>query len=488
MLPAQLSLALQPVVEQSLLCHNDFQRLQGDVLVSLGFVVAVQLLQLLVEQLCKETDVRWLPRKLYEPLVPALGLSVHEHGSGGVLHHLGARFTTSVGQSLLGIVHDEFLAEGVDIVLGASGDDELIGVFRSKAHGVAYHVAPQSARRADEHRVVSAHLHVPEGHNASAVGVAAVGSARLHLHELIEHTVVEHEQHRLVCGVILYAEETLAGVVGLHVVHVWRRYQLFILLPVWREGHAAMEEYLQVGPHLVEVFLARQLHDTGEHGEHPRRNTAEVGHVLVERLLCDALAFLLEIAEQSRGLLRHAHQIGQGIDVFYEDGTEVSDERMRQCVVGSMAASEYERTAVEEPALGIVAQIKRHHIGAAGVMNMPQTVAAHGNKLRLVVGRSRRLGVPSDLPRPQHVSFSVTHAVNVGLERLIVAHRNMLCEALVAVDGREQMLAPELRVARLADEILQHLLLHLGAVVLVSLQFLQPRIEHVLNDSCQTHS
>ena len=43
-LPAQLAAKLQPVVEKSLSRLNDFQRLQGDVLVSLRLIVAVRLL------------------------------------------------------------------------------------------------------------------------------------------------------------------------------------------------------------------------------------------------------------------------------------------------------------------------------------------------------------------------------------------------------------------------------------------------------------
>ena len=82
----------------------------------------------------------------------------------------------------------------------------------------------------------------------------------IHRHELIEHTIVQHQQHRLVCRVILQAKEALAGIIGLHIVHVRTGNQLLILLTIGREGHTAMEEHLQIGPYFLQMSLARQLH------------------------------------------------------------------------------------------------------------------------------------------------------------------------------------------------------------------------------------
>ena len=135
-------------------------------------------------------------------------------------------------------------------MLRAPGDDELVGVPARETDGVAEHVAPQSARGRDEHGVVLARLDSPEGYYL-------VGA---HLLELVEHVVVEHQQHGLVVRVVLQAKEALAGVVGLHVVHLVARDEAFVLLTVGREGHAAVEEHLQVGPHLLQVLLAAQFH------------------------------------------------------------------------------------------------------------------------------------------------------------------------------------------------------------------------------------
>ena len=53
MLATQLALRLQPVVEEVLAGRDNLQLLQGDVLETLGLVVAVQLLQLTVQDVGK---------------------------------------------------------------------------------------------------------------------------------------------------------------------------------------------------------------------------------------------------------------------------------------------------------------------------------------------------------------------------------------------------------------------------------------------------
>ena len=84
-----------------------------------------------------------------------------------------------------------------------------------------------------------------------------------------------------------------------------------------------------------------------------------------------------------------------------------------------MTATEDERLAVEDTALGVVAQIERHNVGSAFVMNIVKSGIGHGNELRLVVRRTRRLGVPLDQSGPQHVHLAMAHAVDVALQLLI---------------------------------------------------------------------
>ena len=189
----------------------------------------------------------------------ALRIGIHKHWGCRVFQHLGSRLFTSVCQSLLGIVHNQLLTKGIDEVLGATRDDKLIGVRRGELYRIAYLITPESARGRDNHRVVLALLNTPKGHRV----------ASFHRDELIEHPVVKHQQHRLVRRIVLNAEESLAGVIGLHIVHPWRGDELFVLFAVGRKGHTAVKEHFDVRPHLFQMRLARHLHHTGQHGEHP---------------------------------------------------------------------------------------------------------------------------------------------------------------------------------------------------------------------------
>ena len=185
MLAAQFALGLQPVVEQTFAGRDNLKVLQGDVLIALGLVVAVQLLESAVQDVGKLLYALRGLRELDEPLVATLGVLVHEDRRSGILQHLGACQLAGILQSLLGIVDDEFLAKGVDEALGATRDDELIGVGGCELHRVAQHIAPQATRGGDEHGVVLASLDTPQGHDI-------VGA---HLLELVEDVVVEHQQH-----------------------------------------------------------------------------------------------------------------------------------------------------------------------------------------------------------------------------------------------------------------------------------------------------
>jgi len=327
-LSAQLALRAQPVVEESGPCRYDFERLQGHVLVALGLVVGVDGLQRAVEYLSELLHVARHLGKLNDPLVAALGVGIHKDGCGRVLFHLCARGYAGLEYALLGIVDDEFLSEGVDEVLCAAGDDEFIGVALRKAYGVADEVSPQSARRADEYGVVASRLCLPERHDVRAGhGVALcvefVGGA-----EFVEHLVVNHQEHGRVAQVVLYAEEALAGVVCLDVVHARQVDDVLILLPVWREGHSAVEEHLQVGPHLVDAVRALDLEHAVQHAQHPAGHTADVRDVHVHGGAGYQVALLLEVAQQGYLLLGHAGQVDGTWHILDEYGAQVAHERL----------------------------------------------------------------------------------------------------------------------------------------------------------------
>ena len=167
-------------------------------------------------------------------------------------------------EALFGIVHDQLFTESIDEVLCPSGDDELVRTGRSELNCVADFITPQSAGGADEHGIVAPCLHAPQRYE-----VRMVAAQFVHGQELVEHTIVYHERHAAVRRVVLYAEEAFGGVVSLHVVHVRLGDELLVLLPVRCEGDAAMKEHLQIGPYLLQMLLAAQLHHTYQYGQHP---------------------------------------------------------------------------------------------------------------------------------------------------------------------------------------------------------------------------
>ena len=151
MLTTQLVVRLQPVVEQLRTGLHNFQWLQRDAMRTLGFVVAIEFLQAVVEQACKFVKVLRLTSKLDEPLVATVGMLVHEDRCRGVFPHLGSRGLAGDVQSAFRIIDNQFLAECIDKGLRTSRDDEFVGLGAGEAYGITYQVSPQAAAGADEH-------------------------------------------------------------------------------------------------------------------------------------------------------------------------------------------------------------------------------------------------------------------------------------------------------------------------------------------------
>ena len=115
--------------------------------------------------------------------------------------------------------------------------------------------------------------------------------------ELVEHVVVEHEGHGAIARIGLETEETLRGVVGFHVAHARGRDESVVLFAIGGEGHAAVEENFEVGPHLIERFCACTFEHFHDHRHHPRRNPRNRSHVFVEGFFGNELTFAVEIFE-----------------------------------------------------------------------------------------------------------------------------------------------------------------------------------------------
>ena len=172
-------------------------------------------------------------------------------------------------------------------MLGTTRDNKLIGIGGSELYGVAYLIAPEATWSWDHHSVVPAFLYSPQRHRVSPI----------HRDKLIEYTIVKHQQHRLIVWIILNAKETLAGIIGLHIVHIRRGDKPLILLTIRRKRHATMKEYLDIRPYLFEMGLSSHLHHTSQYRQHPWGYTRDIGHILRHRLLGYPLTLHLEIAQ-----------------------------------------------------------------------------------------------------------------------------------------------------------------------------------------------
>ena len=194
-----------------------------------------------------------------------------------------------------------------------------------------------------------------------------------------------------------------------------------------------MEEHLQVWPHFLQMLLAGKLHYTHQHTEHPARNTRDIGHVLVQGFMGNAVALHLEVAEQSRLLLWHAHHVSKRIDILDENGAQVAHQTARHIIVRRMATAENQAFAIENLALRIIAQIICHGIKATFVMDVLQSILRNRNKLTLVVGGTRRFSKPLHLSRPKDILFTMSHTVDIPLQFLVGVDRHILGKLLVTV-------------------------------------------------------
>ena len=160
-LSSQLASHLQPFVEQTFACFDELEGLEGDILEALGFVVAVQLLQSLIEELGKLFQVSGFLSKLYEPLVSAFGLFIHEDGGRRVFAHLGACLQAGIMKSLLSIVNNKLFAKSIDETLGTASDDKLIRIGRGETHRITEEIAPETVGCGDNDGIVLVFLHAP---------------------------------------------------------------------------------------------------------------------------------------------------------------------------------------------------------------------------------------------------------------------------------------------------------------------------------------
>src|SRR3712207_4761882 len=104
-----------------------------------------------------------------------------------------------------------------------------------------------------------------------------------------------------------------------------------------------------------------------------------------------------------------------------------------------MAAAQNQSLAIEEPAVGMVAQIGRHHVKAAAIVDMMQSLMGHRDELTLIIGGAGGLREPFNGARPQHVGFAMTHSVNIFLQLLIGVAGHVFREIIIRTGSSQQV-------------------------------------------------
>ena len=482
-LAAQLAFLVEPVVEEAWACHDDFQRLQGQVVLTFGLVVGVDLLQRVVQNAGKLAEVVGHLGELNQPLVAALGIRIHEDGSGGVVCNACARLGTSLGQSLLSIVHDELFAEGVDEVLGAARDDEFVGTVVGELHCIADDVSPEAGRSGDDHGIILVQFHLFE-----ATDMRIFLTDILQWYKLVENAVVYHQQHGAVARIALRTEITFGGVVGLYVVHLAAAYHFLVLLAVGREGYATVEEDFQIGPHFLQALLACLLQDVLDEHQHPRRHARQVGDVGMDGFAGNGFHLRLEVFHQCRLLAWHADVVDQRIEVFHQDGRQVAHKAVVRVQVGSVASAQNQSFAREESAFGVLTQVEGYGVLTASIVRVVQRFLADGQEFAFVVRRTRRLGKPAYLRRPQQVLLSGPQAGYVGLYFFISLYRQSVLEVFVSAYGAEVVLPAPFRPGGLADKAHQHTVLYFSGISGIQVYFLRAGVEiDIVEESRNIH-
>ncbi len=166
---------------------------------------------------------------------------VHKYRRNGVMGYLCAGGFAGRLQAGYGIVYNKFFSEYINKMFGAPADFYFVRVGRSEYYGVAYQVAPQAAVGSNYHGIV--HAGFNGFYRVERSKCAGLRFGKLaHRDKFVEYAFVNKQQQARVCRVVLYSEEPFRGIVGFHVVHLLRRNELLVLLPVGHKADAPMHE------------------------------------------------------------------------------------------------------------------------------------------------------------------------------------------------------------------------------------------------------
>ena len=315
-------------------------------------------------------------------------------------------------------------------MLGAAAHLNSRGVQRGKNHRVANHITPQPGVGRNQNGVMAARFHLPDmqttrpGFEREAVFVHI-----FHRHKFVENAVVEHKQHILFFGgferSVLYAEKAFGGVVGFHKVKIVFPDEVDKRFAVGRKTDPAVEKYFQIGPHFGYGVFAAHIQEPFKQHHRPRRHARNLGDMGVQHRFAHALQLAFPFVHKRNVELGGAAHLSPKGQMFHDNGRHIALQNIG-IGRGVQTAAHGKVLAVENLAVGMVAQVEGKHIHAAFVVALVKGLTAYGNKLAFVGRGAARLGKPLHQARPQHIAFAAPHKVEIGFKPIVRHLRHAL--------------------------------------------------------------
>jgi hypothetical protein len=132
----------------------DKGRPECNVLVSLGFVIAVQLFQFLIQDGRKKVEVLGFFFKLYQPFVCSVSFFAEVNRACSVVCNNCFGDLAGFGDGPLGVVDDQFFAKGIDVKLQAAYYFYPERCYTGELNRVSDQVTPEPSIGADDRSIV----------------------------------------------------------------------------------------------------------------------------------------------------------------------------------------------------------------------------------------------------------------------------------------------------------------------------------------------
>ena len=171
--------------------------------------------------------------------------------------------------------------------------------------------------------------------------------------------------------------------------HLVCRNKLLVLFTIRCEAYSSMEEDLQIRPYLIQMFGSRFFQYAVQYGQHPGRNSRDVGHILTNRGTGNTFYLLFKLTQQGNLFLRHPNQVHQRTDILNQDGRQIAHQTVLHVIVRTMTASQYQSLPRKKTTFRILTEVQCNRIYSSPIMDSFQTFRADRNKLTFIISGSR---------------------------------------------------------------------------------------------------